>query len=113
MKSLWKLLVLLLGLALLLVSCSNGEADAPPAPGGEQGNSASEVAGLTEPIAKEPAFLTSVGQSADVQMVKTLLDRAELEHEFDPVVLAQDFTDQYQTLIMVIGGCLLYTSRCV
>jgi len=76
----------------------------PPTSGSEQGNSPSEVAGLTEPIAKEPAFITSVGQSADVQMVTTLLDRAELEHEFDPLVSAQDLTDQYQTLIMVIGG---------
>lgn len=104
MKSSWKLIVLLLGLALLLVGCSSGGADAPPTSGSEQGNSPSEVAGLTEPIAKEPAFITSVGQSADVQMVKTLLDRAELEHEFDPLVSAQDLTDQYQTLIMVIGG---------
>jgi hypothetical protein len=97
------LMVLALGLTLLLTGCGGG-GDTPPAMGGEQGADMPQVAGLIEPIATEPAFLTSVGQSADVQMVKTLLDRAQLEHEFDPVAPADDLTEKYQTLIMVIGG---------
>lgn len=103
MKPLRIATTLILGLALILSGCGNGGTETPPANGDINGETAS-VAGLQEPIAHEPSFLTSVGQSADVQMVKTLLDRAELEHEFAPVGRVEELTDQYKTLILVIGG---------
>lgn len=94
-------LVLPLTLILLLLAGCGGNG-AAPAPGEDRPEV--EVPGLTGPIAQQPAFLTSVGQSADVQMVKTLLDRAGIEHEFNPLATAEELTDEYRTLILVIGG---------
>lgn len=57
---------------------------------------------LSAPIAGQPAFLTSVGQSADVQMVKTLLTRAGIEFEFNSTVKADELSGE--TLILAVGG---------
>ena len=103
MKPLQIATTLILVFALILGGCGNEGTKVPPA-NGDVNDDMAPIAGLEGPIAREPSFLTSVGQSADVQMVKTLLDRAELEHEFAPVGRTEELTDQYETLILVIGG---------
>jgi len=57
---------------------------------------------LSSPIADQPAYLTSVGQSADVQMVKTLLTRAEIEFDFSATAKADEITGK--TLVLAVGG---------
>ena len=52
---------------------------------------------------EKPILLTSVGQSADVQMVKILLKRAKIESTFDKVVTEDGLKDS-KTLILAIGG---------
>lgn len=52
---------------------------------------------------EKPAILTSVGQSADVQMVKALLKKAGIEAEFNNNLTAQDLKGE-KTLILAIGG---------
>lgn len=51
----------------------------------------------------KPILLTSVGQSADVQMVKALLKKGGLDATFDKDVTASEIKDE-QTLILAIGG---------
>jgi hypothetical protein len=51
----------------------------------------------------KPILLTSVGQSADVQMVKALLKKGGLEANFNKSVTAEQIKDE-QTLILAIGG---------
>lgn len=51
----------------------------------------------------KPITLTSVGQSADVQMVKALLKKANIEANFDKSVTAEGLKDE-KTLILAIGG---------
>lgn len=63
-----------------------------------------QVEGLIEPIAREPAMLTSVGQGAEVFMVRTLLERAGLEHSFNLWLEVRHLTDRYKTLILEVGG---------
>ncbi len=58
---------------------------------------------LKAAFAPQPALLTSIGQSADVEMVKTLMTRAKLN--MDPLVKAQALAStNAKTLVIVIGG---------
>jgi hypothetical protein len=60
---------------------------------------------LKAPIAEKPALLTSVGQSADVEMVKVLLERAGVPHKMNAQAKAGDLAASgARTLIVVVGG---------
>lgn len=52
---------------------------------------------------EKPATLTSIGQSADVQMVKALLKKAGIEAKFDALITDAGLTNE-KTLILAIGG---------
>ena len=52
---------------------------------------------------EKPVTLTSVGQSADVQMVKALLKKAGIEAKFDKSLTAEGIKDE-KTIILAIGG---------
>jgi hypothetical protein len=52
---------------------------------------------------EKPIILTSIGQSADVQMVKVLLKKANLETKFDKSVTDKTLKNE-KTLILAIGG---------
>ena len=52
---------------------------------------------------EKPVTLTSIGQSADVQMVKALLKKAGVEAKFDALVTDAGLKDE-KTLILAIGG---------
>lgn len=65
-----------------------------------------EIDGLTPLEAgmfEGPILLTSVGQSADVNIVGTLLKKIGLEARLAPVVEAPEL-EGYNTLILAIGG---------
>lgn len=55
-------------------------------------------------FARSPAMLTSVGQSADVEMIRVLMNRAQLEFTMDALVEAEDLSEEYGTLVIAIGG---------
>lgn len=60
---------------------------------------------LKAPIAQKPAFLTSVGQSADIEMVKVLLERISVPHKAEAQAKAGDLAGSgARTLILVLGG---------
>jgi len=60
---------------------------------------------LKAPFAGKPAFLTSVGQSADVEMVKVLMDRAGIPYKADLKVKADALmASGAKTLVLAIGG---------
>lgn len=52
---------------------------------------------------EKPITLTSIGQSADVQMVKALLKKAKIDANFDKSVTKEGLKDE-KTLILAIGG---------
>ncbi len=65
----------------------------------------SDPQALKAPIAEKPALLTSVGQSADVEMVKLLLERAGVPHKVGPQAQAAELAPSgAKTLIVVVGG---------
>lgn len=104
-----------LGLALMLTvsltACGGGSAPAssaaPAAPAtSEAADGAAaggEVKGLEGPIAESPILLTSVGQSADVEMVKVMMDKGGLSPETNSLATEADLGDS-KTLVLAIGG---------
>lgn len=58
---------------------------------------------ITAGMAEGPILLTSVGQSADVNVVQTLLKKCEIECDLNAVVTA-DGLSSYNTLVLAIGG---------
>jgi len=60
---------------------------------------------LKAPIAAKPAFLSTVGQSADIEMVKVLLDRSGVPHTDNAQAKAGDLAPSgAKTLVLVLGG---------
>lgn len=59
---------------------------------------------LKAPLASQPALLTSAGQSADVEMVKVLLDRAKISFTMNVQAKAGGIPKEAKTLILAIGG---------
>lgn len=60
---------------------------------------------LKAPFAPKPALLTSVGQSADVEMVKVLMERSGVPFHANPKVKAEDLAASgARTLVLAIGG---------
>jgi len=55
-------------------------------------------------FADGPAVLTSVGQSADMEMVRVLMTRARLQFRADSLVMANGLTSADKTLVLVVGG---------
>lgn len=105
-----------LGLALMLTvsltACGGGSSApassaAPAAPATSEaadGTAAGgEVKGLEGPIAESPILLTSVGQSADVEMVKVMMDKGGLPPETNSLATEADLGDS-KTLVLAIGG---------
>ena len=55
-------------------------------------------------FADGPAVLTSVGQSADIEMVRVLMTRARMQFRTDALVYGAGLTSADKTLVLVVGG---------
>lgn len=107
-----KYLKILLAFALVigLTACGNSNNAAieekPAAPATENVEEATNNEG-TEAVAEvtfeEPVLLTSVGQSADVEMVKSIVDKVGLDYSANNLATSADLGDA-KTLILAIGG---------
>ena len=75
--------------------------------GAETGASSSsgsgELTGLTEAFAEAPILLTTGGQSADYQMVGTLMKNLGMDYTMDNKATSAELGDA-KTLIVVVGG---------
>lgn len=102
-RNILMILALVLALSVTLVACGDS-ADEPATEdnGGDEATGA-EVMGLTEAFAEGPVLLTSVGQSADVEMVKSLMDNGGIDHEIEKLATSEDLGDA-NTLVLAIGG---------
>lgn len=96
-----KILALLLAAMMLLglAACGNKTDDS----GDGDNDSKTEVSGLTEAIAEYPALVTSGGQSADYQMIATVMEKQGMEFTTNNLATSADLGDA-KTLIVVVGG---------
>lgn len=69
----------------------------------KQAGAAQMPEGLSEPLAEPPALLTSVGQSADYEIIKTMLDKNEIAYEKNSLATSGDLGDA-KTLVLAVGG---------
>lgn len=98
-------------MALSLAACggNNGGSSTPAAstPAAStpaaSGSAAGSAAGLTEAFAEGPILLTSGGQSADYQMIGTVMGKLEMDYEMNNLATSADLGDA-KTLIVVVGG---------
>ncbi len=96
-------------LAFSLTACGKEDSVTPPggnAPAASSGAASSgsgELTGLTEAFAEGPVLLTTGGQSADYQMVGTLMKNLGMEYELNNVATSADLGDA-KTLVIVVGG---------
>ena len=90
-----------LSMAAASLTACGGDTTSTPAAGGEAASG--DVKKITEAIAEGPIILTSVGQSADVNVVQTLLKKCEIDSDLNATVTADDL-GSYKTLVLAIGG---------
>lgn len=97
-------------MTLSLAACGGGESSTPAAsntPASTSGSQTGDSSGLPEIEAGScatPAVLTSIGQSADVEIVGTLCSKAGIEVTLDNTIKAEDLPSDCKTLILAVGG---------
>lgn len=101
-----KILALLLVAMLVLSLAACGDKPDDSSNNGDNSNNSSantEVSGLTEAIAEYPTLVTSGGQSADYQMIATVMEKQGMEFTTNNLATSADLGDA-KTLIVVVGG---------
>ena len=86
-----------------MAGCGGSSSKAPAAKPAAAATETVAVSGLKAPIFEQPALITSIGQSADAQMVKALADRSNLKYKYDVAAKPEALTGN-KTLVLVIGG---------
>lgn len=116
MKKYLKILLCLM-LMVGLVACGNNDTTPSPEPNDAEVSTETETTDATDAetteettdapagdiIVEQPVLLTSVGQSADVEMVKSMLDRIGVDFTSDNLATSEAIGDA-KTLILAIGG---------
>ena len=103
-----KIITLLLAGAMMLSLAACGAKEAAPStpaatPSAPAASATTEVAGLTEAFAESPILVTSGGQSADYQMIATVMGKVGMTYEVNNLATSADLGDA-KTLIVVVGG---------
>jgi len=65
---------------------------------------ASELTEISAGMCATPAILTSIGQSADVDIANTLCTKAGIEVTMNKNITGADLPDDCKTLILAVGG---------
>lgn len=103
--------LLALTMAASLTACGGGSGSSAPAAtqaaqteaAKTEGGEAAAVEGLKEAIAEQPVLLTSVGQSADYEMVKSMLDKSSITYAKEGLATSENLGDA-KTLLLAVGG---------
>ena len=96
--------LLLAGVMMLSLAACGAKEAAPSTPAATpSAPAATETAGLTEAFAESPILVTSGGQSADYQMIATVMGKVGMTYEVNNLATSADLGDA-KTLIVVVGG---------
>lgn len=97
-------------LALSLVACGGSSASsaAPaasaPAASAAASAAATDLTEISAGMCQTPAILTSIGQSADVDIANTLCTKAGIEVTLNKNITGDELPDDCKTLILAVGG---------
>lgn len=97
-------------LALSLAACGGSSASsaAPaasaPAASAAASAAAVDLAEISAGMCETPAILTSIGQSADVDIANTLCSKAGIEVTMNKSITGDELPDDCKTLILAVGG---------
>ena len=89
--------------ATVLPAAFAGSGSASAAPAEAAPAAAGEAAGNSDAIAEFPALVTSGGQSADYQMIGTVMTKQGMDFTINNLATSADLGDA-KTLIVVVGG---------
>ena len=99
-----KIVTLLMAGAMVLSLAACGGEKAPAASSTPAASTpAASTTGLTEAFAEAPILVTSGGQSADYQMIATVMGKVGMTYEVNNLATSADLGDA-KTLIVVVGG---------
>ena len=85
-------------------SAAESAAEAVSEAAGEAAEAAGTMKEITAGMLEGPVILTSVGQSADVDIVNTLCSKAGIDLEKNNSITADDLPADCKTLILAVGG---------
>ena len=96
-------------MTLSLTACGGDNANKSNAGGGGSSVSTSNTGSTSLPeitagSCQTPAILTSIGQSADVDIVSTLCSKAGVEVQTNATISADELTADCKTLLLAVGG---------
>ena len=95
---------LALALALTMAACGgSSSSSSSAAASSDAAGSTAAVEGLKEAFAESPILLTSGGQSADYQMIGTVMGKLGMDYTVNNLATSADLGDA-KTLIVVAGG---------
>lgn len=102
-------LALAAAMTLSLAACGSKETTTPnnaanSTPAAATSADASALPEITAGSCETPAILTSIGQSADVDIVSTLCTKAGVDVTINGTITADDLTADTKTLILAVGG---------
>lgn len=104
MKKRFVMVALAVLTAVSLSACGDKqEAASTPENTGSAVSASGEAVGLSEAIAEQPILLTSGGQSADYQMVGTVLKNLKMEYTLNNLATSADLGNN-KTLVVAVGG---------
>ena len=98
---------------LSLAACGGGDSNKTPAnagnntsatSGSQTGGNTSSLPEITTGSCATPAILTSIGQSADVEIVGTLCGKAGIDVEMNNTLKADELSADCKTLLLAVGG---------
>lgn len=79
-------------------------AETTPAPEATVDASSGDLPAVVAGSCQLPAILTSVGQSADVDIVATHCKKIKLDVYQNNTIKAEELSDKYKTIILAVGG---------
>lgn len=103
MKSKRIMSLLCIGLLTVSLTACGGSKDTSQKQDTTKQTAATQVKGLEKAIAEQPALLTSIGQSADFEMVKALMDNSKIKYTINKSAKSSDIKDE-KVLVMAVGG---------
>lgn len=75
-----------------------------PAASAAASAAATDLTEISAGMCQTPAILTSIGQSADVDIANTLCSKADIEVTMNKSITGDELPDDCKTLILAVGG---------